>query len=204
MKRAAIYQQAAFVLSAAQLPQLPKDVGFEVAFAGRSNAGKSTVLNVLAQQNSLARTSKTPGRTQHINVFALDDERRLIDLPGYGYAKVPKKMKEEWQKTLGRYLQTRDCLRGIILIMDVRHPLKEFDCLLLDWAFNCKINIHVLLNKSDKLKKGPASKTLLSIRHYLEQYKGLMSVQLFSALKKTGLEGCYDVLDDWLELENNE
>jgi GTP-binding protein len=204
MKRAAIYQQAEFVLSAAQLPQLPKDVGYEVAFAGRSNAGKSSVLNVLAQQNSLARTSKTPGRTQHINVFALDDERRLIDLPGYGYAKVPKKMKEEWQKTLGRYLQTRDCLRGIILIMDVRHPLKEFDCLLLDWAYNCNINMHVLLNKSDKLKKGPASKTLLSIKRYLEQYKGLMSVQLFSALKKTGLEDCYGVLDCWLALENNE
>ena len=121
------YRLATFLKSAALIKQLPHDNGYEVAFAGRSNAGKSTALNTLTIQKRLARTSKTPGRTQLINLFSLDDSRRLVDLPGYGYAEVPIKVKEEWQRTLARYLDVRTCLRGVVLLMDCRHPLQELD-----------------------------------------------------------------------------
>ena len=194
------YRQATFELSAAKLSQLPADTGYEVAFAGRSNAGKSSVLNVITEQKALARTSKTPGRTQLINVFSLDDERRLIDLPGYGYAKVPEKVKEEWQKLLDSYLQTRECLRGIVLIMDIRHPLKPFDQMMLEWSYACKLPIHILLNKADKLKRGPAKSTLLVVQKELKDFENLVSVQLFSALDKTGKDECYQFLDNCLAL----
>jgi GTP-binding protein len=197
-----LYQQATFTLSAAKLSQLPDDVGYEVAFAGRSNAGKSSVLNVLTQQKSLARTSKTPGRTQLINVFSLDDERRLIDLPGYGYAKVPESVKKHWQNLLDNYLQTRKSLRGIILIMDIRHPLKPFDLMMLEWAHACNLPIHVLLNKADKLKRGPAKNTLLAVQAELQQYSQGANVQLFSALKKQGMQECYRFLDQSLNLND--
>lgn len=195
-----LYQHATFALSAAKLTQLPLDDGCEVAFAGRSNAGKSSVLNVLTRQKSLARTSKTPGRTQLINVFTLDDERRLIDLPGYGYAKVPEKIKTAWQALLDRYLQERHSLRGIILVMDIRHPLKPFDQMMLDWSHTCGLPIHILLNKADKLKKGPANNSLLTVQKYLEPYQPNVTVQLFSALKKQGLSECYQFLDRSLQV----
>lgn len=194
------YRDAKFELSAAKLSQLPPDAGYEVAFAGRSNAGKSSVLNVLTDQKSLARTSKTPGRTQLINVFDLGDDRRLIDLPGYGYAKVPEKIKKEWQKLLDRYLQTRECLRGIILIMDIRHPLKPFDQMMLEWSYACGLPIHILLNKADKLKRGPAKNTLFAVQKELASYKDSVSIQLFSALDKTGKQEAYQFMDQCLEL----
>lgn len=200
MNHRALYQSATFLLSAARLAQLPVDQGVEVAFAGRSNAGKSSVLNVICQQKSIARTSKTPGRTQHINVFELDDDRRLIDLPGYGYAKVPEKMKRDWQSTMDRYLQTRQSLSGIILVMDIRHPLKEFDRMMVEWAFECQLPTHILLNKADKLKRGAAKNTLLTVQRELEDYQPLVSVQLFSALKRQGDEACFSVLDNWFKV----
>ena len=129
-----LYRQAQFLTSAAALNQLPPDEGIEVAFAGRSNAGKSTVLNVLTGQRQLARTSKTPGRTQLINLFTLDEHRRLVDLPGYGFAQVPQSVKLRWQETLSQYLEQRDCLKGLILLMDSRHPLQALDLNLLDWG----------------------------------------------------------------------
>ncbi len=200
MTHSTLYKSAKFLLGATQLHQLPTDSGIEIAFAGRSNAGKSSVLNVLTQQNHLARTSKTPGRTQQINVFTLDDTRRFIDLPGYGYAKVPQKLKKEWQKTLDQYLQSRHSLQALILVMDVRHPLKEFDQMMLDWAIACQLPVHVLLNKADKLKKMAASKTLLATKRTLAPYSSLISLQLFSALKKQGVEQCYQFLDQYLQV----
>ncbi len=146
-------QKAKFALSAAKVEQCPDDQGYEVAFAGRSNAGKSSALNTLTHA-SLARTSKTPGRTQLLNFFSLDDERRLVDLPGYGYAKVPIPLKQHWQKHLEAYLGSRECLRGVILMMDVRHPMTDFDKMMLDWAKASSMPMHILLTKADKLTHG--------------------------------------------------
>ncbi|MES9938030.1 MAG: ribosome biogenesis GTP-binding protein YihA/YsxC, partial [Sedimenticola sp.] len=142
------YHQARFLTSAAKLNQSPADEGIEVAFAGRSNAGKSSAINTLCQQRNLARTSKTPGRTQLLNFFTLDEQRRLVDLPGYGYAKVAEKVKLQWQKELAAYLEQRQSLRGIILLVDVRHPLKEFDQQMLDWSAQIDLPVHILLTKA--------------------------------------------------------
>jgi GTP-binding protein len=194
------YRSAHFTLSAAKLSQLPADEGVEIAFAGRSNAGKSSAINRLTGQRSLARTSKTPGRTQLINFFALDEERRLVDLPGYGYAKVAEEIKRRWQQTMEQYLSSRHSLRGLVLLMDVRHPLKEVDQQLLHWCWQVGMPVHVLLTKADKLKRGAAQNTLLQVRRELEAHSpaGLTSVQLFSALKGSGLDEAYRVLDGWL------
>ena len=199
------YRTAQFAISAAKLSQLPQDSGPEVAFAGRSNAGKSSAINRLCGQKALARTSKTPGRTQLINLFQLDENRHLVDLPGYGYAKVAEDIKRRWQQTMEAYLAERQALRGLILLMDVRHPLKEVDQQLLNWCWQVGMPVHVLLTKADKLKRGAAQNTLLKVRREIEAHapEGLTSVQLFSALKGTGLAETYRVLDRWLEFGNN-
>lgn len=191
------YQKATFLLSAAKLTQLPPDQGIEVAFVGRSNAGKSSVLNQITNNQKLARVSKTPGRTQHINIFTLDKKRRLIDLPGYGYAKVPPEMKEKWQRTMDAYLQTRDCLKGLILVMDIRHPLTQFDKHLLAWANACDLSVHILLNKADKLSFSAAKKTMFEVNKFVEEYESPMTCQAFSALKNTGIKELKDLLDSW-------
>jgi GTP-binding protein len=195
------YRSAEFEISAAQLSQLPLDDGAEIAFAGRSNAGKSSAINRITGQKSLARTSKTPGRTQLINFFKLDERRRLVDLPGYGYAKVAAEVKRRWQQTMEQYLSTRQSLRGLILLMDVRHPLKEVDQQLLAWCWQVGMPVHVLLTKSDKLKSGASKSALLKVQQELSQHSpdGLTSVQLFSSTKGVGLEQVYKVLDGWLE-----
>lgn len=197
-----LYPQARFLISAAQLAQLPPDEGFEVAFAGRSNAGKSSALNRITRQKSLARTSKTPGRTQLINFFTLDDERRLVDLPGYGYAKVAEAIKRRWQETMENYLASRQSLQGLILLMDVRHPLRDVDQQLLSWCWHVGMPVHVLLTKADKLKRGPARATLLKVRDELARQApaGSTSVQLFSALKGSGIDEVQERLDHWLRL----
>jgi GTP-binding protein len=192
------YRGAQFLTSAAKLPQCPPDSGWEVAFAGRSNAGKSSAINSLTNNKKLAKTSKTPGRTQLINFFELSDSQRLVDLPGYGFAKVPLAVKREWNKQLENYLQKRQCLRGLILLMDVRHPLQPFDQQMLDWAVQASMPVHVLLTKADKLKRGPASSALLQVRAALEPHADLTSVQLFSALKHQGHKELIAVLDAWL------
>ena len=194
-----IYRRAQFLLSVAKLKQLPDDLGFEVAFAGRSNAGKSSALNCLTENKGLARTSKTPGRTQLINLFSLDENRRLVDLPGYGYAKVPNEVKEQWQKTLALYLESRACLRGLILLMDVRHPLKALDEMMIHWAVERELPVHLLLTKADKIKRGPAVAMLNKVKQRYELCEHLVSVQLFSSLKKTGLDEAYAKLDEWFE-----
>lgn len=191
------YQNAQFLLSVANLEQLPADQGAEVAFVGRSNAGKSSALNQLTQNNNLARVSKTPGRTQLINLFALDNHRRLADLPGHGYAKVPAEVKKQWQTLLDAYLRHRDCLQGLILVMDIRHPLKEFDQAMLSWCSQCHLPVHILLNKADKLARGDLKKILQAVSEKIKSYPGVVTVQLFSAVKGTGLEELKRKLDAW-------
>jgi len=198
-----IYRHARFEMSASKLSQLPADKGWEVAFAGRSNAGKSSAINRITAQKALARTSKTPGRTQLINFFSIDEQRRLVDLPGYGYAKVSEDVKRRWQQTMEQYLVSRHSLKGLILLMDVRHPLKEVDQQLLSWCWHVGMPAHVLLTKADKLKRGQAQNILLSVRREIKSGgpEGLTSIQLFSALKGTGLGEVYQVLDRWLDIE---
>jgi|TARA_B100000929_G_scaffold232207_1_gene188682 GTP-binding protein len=188
------------MISAPTLALCPDDTGAEVAFAGRSNAGKSSAINALTQQNALARTSRTPGRTQLINFFTVmnDESRRLVDLPGYGYAKVPEAVKIEWQKHLSDYLRGRFSLRGLVLLMDVRHPLTEFDQMMLDYADQRGMPVHILLTKADKLKRGPASAALQKVRSRLREWEDLVSVQLFSSLKRDGVDTLSQKLDQWL------
>ncbi len=198
-----LYRRTAFLTSAAKLSQTPPDRGFEVAFAGRSNAGKSSAINTLCDQKHLARTSKTPGRTRLLNFFAIDDERRIVDLPGYGYAKVSEGIKREWQGTLAAYLENRECLRGLMLMMDIRHPLKDFDRQMLHWAEQISLPVHVLLTKGDKLKKGPAKSTLLKVGSELQKMHEQFSAQTFSSLKKSGIDEAQAVLDRWFGLHGS-
>ncbi|WP_372609779.1 ribosome biogenesis GTP-binding protein YihA/YsxC [Halomonas sp.] len=194
------YPNARFLISAPTLSTCPADTGAEVAFAGRSNAGKSSAINALTHQKALARTSKTPGRTQLINFFSLGDdlERRLVDLPGYGFAKVPEAVKREWQHHLSDYLRRRASLRGLVLVMDVRHPLSEFDQTLLGWADDKAMPVHILLTKADKLKSGAAKNALHQVRSRLREWEDLVSLQLFSALKHQGVDEAHARLDLWL------
>jgi GTP-binding protein len=193
------FRQASFLTSAAKFTQCPPDEGYEVAFAGRSNAGKSSAINVICDHRGLAKTSKTPGRTQLLNFFALDEERRLVDLPGYGYAKVSVSIKKDWQGNLATYLEKRQCLKGLILMMDSRHPLKDFDVQMLEWAAHIELPVHVLLTKADKLKKGPASASYQKVKAALKEMDGKFSVQLFSSLKKSGISEAHQKLNQWLE-----
>jgi GTP-binding protein len=194
-----LYRKATFLISAAAKKQFPRGEALEVAFAGRSNAGKSSAINRLCDNKSLAKTSKTPGRTRLVNFFALDEKRRLVDLPGYGYAKVPEKMKHEWQRLMEQYL-TQPGIAGIVIIMDIRHPMKDFDLQMLDWAEHFELPSHVLLTKADKLKKGPQAATVLKVKKYLEQEGYSSSVQKFSALKGDGMDELAIKLNGWLEV----
>ena len=182
------FRAARFLLSAPDVLRLPADTGAEIAFAGRSNAGKSSALNVICDQTGLARTSKTPGRTQLLNVFALDDARRLVDLPGYGYAKVPEAMREKWRLAIDAYLRERQSLRAVVLIMDSRHPLKDFDRQMLTYCHDIGLACHVLLTKSDKLSRGEAARTLGIVRAECTVQGWPATAQSFSALAKTGLD----------------
>ncbi|MGD8842224.1 MAG: ribosome biogenesis GTP-binding protein YihA/YsxC [Gammaproteobacteria bacterium] len=192
------FQHARFLTSVPEARLAPPDSGAEVAFAGRSNAGKSSALNSITRQRNLARTSKTPGRTQQINFFDLGEDRRLVDLPGYGYARVPQAMKEKWQHNLADYLRTRRSLRGLVLLMDCRHPLTEFDRNMLSWSADAGLPVHILLTKADKLKRGPAHSALLGTRRQLPTWHPHATVQLFSALRHTGVEEAQRLLSQWL------
>lgn len=192
-------QRAMFQTSATSARDCPPDQGVEVAFAGRSNAGKSSALNTLAQQGSLARTSKTPGRTQLINFFTVDDERRLVDLPGYGYAKVSASIRERWQAGLEDYLHSRRCLAGIVLVMDIRHPLTEFDTMMLDWCAGRALPVHCLLTKADKLSRGGAASALQAVRNALKAWPQA-TAQTFSATERTGTEAAWEQVGRWLRI----
>lgn len=195
------FHAAQFEQSASQLHQCPADGGGEVAFAGRSNAGKSSAINRLANQRKLARTSKTPGRTQLINFFSLPDQQRLVDLPGYGYAKVSMAKKAAWQRHLEQYLEQRSALRALVLVMDIRHPLQTFDQIMLDWAQQYDMSLHILLTKADKLKRGAAGNTLLAVEKELRE-SARVSVQLFSATHSVGVDTLRQHLFDWLHCDD--
>ena len=196
------FRRAEFLISAPTLAECPEDSGAEVAFAGRSNAGKSSAINALTDNGKLARTSKTPGRTQLINFFSLSEQQRLVDLPGYGYAKVARSMKDEWQRHLASYLEKRHCLKGLILLMDIRQPLKEFDQQMLSWATTSGLPTHILLTKADKLKNGPANNARFAVEKELKelQLDNNVTVQIFSAPKRKGLDKLERQLNQWLSL----
>ncbi len=192
-----LFSKATFFTTVNDLRHLPLHGGREVAFAGRSNAGKSSAINTLANHVRLAYTSKTPGRTQHLNYFDLGDSRFLVDLPGYGYAKVPPDIKAHWEGLLSEYLQTRGALCGLVLIMDARHPLTERDMQMLDWFAPTSKPVHILLTKSDKLSRQQATMTLNRVKLHLVQHFPHCSVQLFSSLKKIGMEEAEAVIAGW-------
>ncbi|WP_340620179.1 ribosome biogenesis GTP-binding protein YihA/YsxC [Xenorhabdus siamensis] len=191
------YHTTHFVTSAPDIRHLPQDVGIEVAFAGRSNAGKSSALNALTRQKSLARTSKTPGRTQLINLFEVEEGIRLVDLPGYGYAQVPEEMKLKWQRALGEYLQKRECLQGLVVLMDIRHPLKDLDRQMIEWAIVMQVPVMILLTKADKLASGARKKQLNEVRQELAALDGDIQIENFSVLKKIGIDKLEQKLNNW-------
>lgn len=188
--------QAQFVLSAPTLAALPKDSLREVAFAGRSNAGKSTALNALCQQVGLARTSKTPGRTQQLVYFKIVEGLYLVDLPGYGYAKVPLAIREQWKLFINRYFQVREPLAGLVIVMDVRHPLREYDVQMLEYANSRQLPVHCLLTKSDKLGRSEQARTLAQVK---KELAGRASVQIFSGSSKIGVDDARAVVTGWLQ-----
>ena len=194
------FERARHSISAPTLAQCPADTGREVAFTGRSNAGKSSALNALTRNGKLARTSKTPGRTQLFNFFELDDSRRLVDLPGFGYARVPAAVKAQWERQIDRYLRQRTSLAGLVLVMDIRHPLTDFDRTMLSWVGACDMPAHVLLTKADKLSKGARSRQLQLVRGVLKELPGDSSVQAFSALQRAGVDELATRLRDWLQM----
>lgn len=191
------YQNTHFITSAPDIRHLPEDEGIEVAFAGRSNAGKSSALNRLTNQKNLAKTSKTPGRTQLINLFKVTENCHIVDLPGYGFAQVPVELKKKWQKSLGEYLQKRECLKGLVVLMDIRHPMKDLDQQLIYWAVEVNIPVQVLLTKADKLKQGPRKAQLLKIREASMAFCGDVQVDVFSSLKGIGVDQLRNKLDSW-------
>jgi GTP-binding protein len=192
------YRSARYLVSAHRTGQLPPDVGFEVAFAGRSNAGKSSAINSLTGQKSLARTSKTPGRTQQIVIFEIDGERRIADLPGYGYARVPERLRQHWQHTMQEYFDRRRCLRGVVLVMDARHPLRPFDEQMFAWCSASGVPCHALLTKSDKLRRGPALAALEQVRRALPPGA---TAQLYSAKTHAGLPELIARLNEWYGID---
>lgn len=193
------YRSAFYVVSAHKLNQLPPDSGIEVAIAGRSNAGKSSAINTLTDQKSLARTSKTPGRTQQIVIFQVDEQRRIADLPGYGYAKVPEKLRAHWRQVMQLYFNQRRSLQGVVLVMDIRHPMRTFDEQMLHWCSESGVPCHVLLTKADKLKRGPAQSALLRVRKALPHGA---SAQVFSSKSRTGLAELINRLNEWYGLDS--
>ncbi|MBF0264343.1 MAG: YihA family ribosome biogenesis GTP-binding protein [Gammaproteobacteria bacterium] len=198
------FRGSSYFISVNQYEQLPDDEQIEVAFAGRSNAGKSSAINTLVDNQNLCRISKTPGRTQMINYFQLpnsktidNSQRFIVDLPGYGYAKVPLETKHHWQDLLGKYLAERDSLKGVVMIMDIRHPMTEYDEVMMKWCLDAQMPSHILLTKADKLKPGASKKTLQQVKQNIRQTYPDTSIQLFSSLKKTGVENLINQLNDW-------
>ena len=199
MSNIILFNKTSFLMSAPSIKQSPIDEGKEVAFAGRSNAGKSSVINTLTDNKKLARTSKTPGRTQLLNFFSLSEDRRLVDLPGYGFAKVPIIVKRNWDRNLAGYLQERQSLVGVVILMDIRHPLQKYDWQIIRWASESKMPIHLLLTKSDKLTRGAINNVLLSVEEELakEKLSASFTIQAFSSIKRFGLDELKQKLTIW-------
>jgi GTP-binding protein len=190
-----VYHQAKFINSSPHLRNMPPDQGMEVAFAGRSNAGKSSAINTLTRQHGLARISKTPGRTQMLTFFEINEKQRFVDLPGYGYAKVPLEVKKKWHQLMEAYLTSRKSLCAVILVMDVRHPLTEFDWQMIEWCEHTGLPLHILLTKTDKLNYGAAKNILMQVQKELKDNNFPLTIQLFSSLKKTGIDELHFALD---------
>lgn len=191
------FRKTRFITSAPDLNHLPADEGTEIAFAGRSNSGKSSALNAICDQSHLAKTSRTPGRTRLINLFEVAPGCSLVDLPGYGYAAVPESMKRAWQKSLSEYLQKRQALRGIVVTMDIRHPLKDHDRLILDWSIGANLPALILLTKADKLGPNVRKQAAAEVKMQLSEFGGSFTVIPFSALRKIGLDETRAVLKNW-------
>lgn len=191
------WRQAIFQVSAAEPKGFPAPLGAEVAFVGRSNAGKSSALNALCGQKSLARTSRTPGRTQLVNFFRIDDERMLVDLPGYGFAKVGVEQKRRWQWLIGAYLAERENLVGVVLMMDIRHPLTDADVQMVEWCAEADLRLLVLMTKADKISRGAAAGVVQKVRKALDGYPAPHEVMAFSATKGTGVPEALAALEDW-------
>lgn len=190
-----LYHQAKFINSSPDLKSTPPDTGLEIAFAGRSNAGKSSAINTLTRQTGLARTSKTPGRTQALNFFEINEQQRFVDLPGYGYAKVPLPVKKKWHQLMETYLTKRKSLCGMVLVMDVRHPLTEFDWQMIEWCQHTQLPLHIILTKADKLNFGAAKAVMLQIQKELSELPTPLTLQLFSSLKKSGVDEIHAALN---------
>ncbi|MCD7099947.1 ribosome biogenesis GTP-binding protein YihA/YsxC [Stenotrophomonas sp. MMGLT7] len=196
-----LLERARYLLSAHNAGQLPEDGGWEVAFAGRSNAGKSSALNALTRQNALARVSKTPGRTQQLVFFEVQPQRYLVDLPGYGYAKVPQELQAHWQAFIDRYFRTREALKGLVVVMDIRHPLKDYDLQMLGYAVNRGLPAHALLTKADKLGRGQQAQTLQKVRKELaSRFADSVTVQAYSGESRQGVDEAREVVGGWLGL----
>lgn len=193
------YQKAYFLLSVAEMEQLPPDEGIEVAIVGRSNSGKSSILNRITRSKALARVSKTPGRTRLVNLFALDERHRLADLPGYGFAKAPPSAKRQWQKTVDAYLSGRKSLKGVVLVMDIRHPLRDLDWDMMEYCEHYQLPVHIVLNKADKLSNNDITNTLKAVKTALTGCSNSVTFQIFSALKGTGTRELHAVLDEWYQ-----
>lgn len=199
-----LFNQFAFLKSATNLAQCPPDHGIEIAFIGRSNSGKSSAINALVGRDRLAHTSKTPGRTQLINFFEVEEmDRRLVDLPGYGFARVTEKARQQIERMLSDYLSLRTCLHGVVLLMDIRHPLQPADEQMLSLLVESNRHVHIMLTKSDKLKRGPGNATLLKVRHSVQHLPNV-SVQTFSALKLFGVEEAQHILLKWFSFDEDE
>jgi GTP-binding protein len=198
-----LYHQAKFINSSPDLKATPPDTGLEIAFAGRSNAGKSSAINALTRQTGLARTSKTPGRTQALNFFEINEKQRFVDLPGYGYAKVPLPVKKKWHQLMETYLTKRKSLCGMVLVMDVRHPLTEFDWQMIDWCQHSELPLHIILTKADKLNFGAAKNTMLQVEKALSELETPLTLQLFSSLKKMGLDEIHTALNSLFAARQN-
>ena len=195
-----ILRQATFLTTVADLRQLPFDASAEVAFVGRSNAGKSSAINTLCDHTRLAYVSKTPGRTQHLNFFTVRPGQYLVDLPGYGFAKAPEDVRKSWNGLISPYLAQRPQLRGLVVIMDARHPLTELDWQMIDWFLPTGTPVHVLLSKADKMTRQEQAKTLKAVKAEVEKAGGQITVQLFSSLKKTGVEEAREIILGWLSV----
>lgn len=195
-----LFRNAVFCTTVADPNNLPADAVREIAFAGRSNAGKSSAINTLANHTRLAYVSKTPGRTQHLNYFTLAEGKYFVDLPGYGFAKAPEEIRSQWEGLLAPYLSYREPLVGLVMIMDSRHPLTELDVQMLDWFAQTGKPIHVLLSKADKLTRNEQTQVLREVREALAQFGGNCTVQLFSSLNRIGVPEAEAVLAGWLDM----
>ncbi|VFP87321.1 Probable GTP-binding protein EngB [Candidatus Erwinia haradaeae] len=196
------YNLTSFLTSAPNINYLPNDLGIEIAFIGRSNSGKSSALNALTNQKKLARTSKTPGCTQLINLFQITEDYRLVDLPGYGYTSISKNLRVTWEYTLKQYLRNRHCLQGLLILMDIRHPLKNLDKQMILWAEKSNLKILVLLTKADKLTDKASYKQLITVRQEMKQFQQIIEVEIFSAKKNIGINLLRHKLDRWFYISS--